>query len=317
MNCRRAVSLALAASLAIPSGLSSIAFADAPSPAAVAEAGRHFQRGVTMYNEADYRAALVEFRRAYEIAPNPAVLYNIGQTYYQLQNYAAALVALGRYLTESGSGAAHRREVEQTIDILQTRVGKVSITTSQPDCEVTVDDELVGKTPLGDPVLVSIGRRKITSVRNGHVTDTRYVDVAAGDTVNVTLSGTTTTSGKAAVAEATEAEPGNTLLTVGWISTAVLGAGAIVFGGLAYTASRNLSDARNEAPTGPEKAAERTQLLKDKSNKVSTYALIADVLGVATVVTGGLTLRMQLSHSSTHEAHLALSPTSIQIAGKF
>jgi len=61
----------------------------------VREAGKHFQRGVTLYNETDYRAALVEFRRAYDLAPNAAVLYNIGETEYQLRDYASALITLG------------------------------------------------------------------------------------------------------------------------------------------------------------------------------------------------------------------------------
>src|SRR6185503_12531419 len=138
----RVASVALVALIALVGGSASIARADVPAK----EASKHFQRGAALYGEADYRAALVEFRRAYEIAPNPAVLYNIGQTYYQLQNYAAALVALGRYLTEAGSGAAHRREVEQTIDTLQTRVGKVAISTTAPGIDITVDDELIGKS---------------------------------------------------------------------------------------------------------------------------------------------------------------------------
>jgi hypothetical protein len=170
MSCR-SVCLAVLICLTIPVSVRT-AHAQA-NASAVAEAGKHFQRGVTMFSEADYRAALVEFRRAYELAPNATVLYNIGQTYYQLQNYAAALVALGRYLTESGASAPHRREVEQTIDTLQTRVGKVAISTTTPGCDITVDDELVGKTPLDEPVLVSIGRRKITALRDGRVAETR------------------------------------------------------------------------------------------------------------------------------------------------
>ena len=34
------------------------------------EADKHFQHGVSLYVEADYRAALVEFTRAYALAPN-------------------------------------------------------------------------------------------------------------------------------------------------------------------------------------------------------------------------------------------------------
>src|SRR3954464_11843156 len=115
MSCRPSY-LVVIASLGLHVGLASSARADTPPPpTAQQKSGKHFQRGVSLYTEADYRAALVEFRRAYEIAPNSAVLYNIGETYYQLQNYAAALSTLQRYLNESGTTAAHRRDVEQTI----------------------------------------------------------------------------------------------------------------------------------------------------------------------------------------------------------
>ncbi|HEU4731668.1 MAG TPA: tetratricopeptide repeat protein, partial [Kofleriaceae bacterium] len=272
MSSRRAVSLTVLASLALSSGALSIARADAPSPAAISDAGKHFQRGVTLYNEADYRAALVEFRRAYEIAPNPAVLYNIGQTYFQLQNYAAALMALGRYLTEAGSSAAHRREVEQTIDTLQARVGKIAVTTSLPDCDITVDDEPVGKTPLADPVLVSIGRRKVSALRDGRVVETRFVDVAAGDTVNLNLSiGEAGARGVPLAPGPDDKPPANRAVRIGWITTGVLGAGAVSTGVVAWLASRDLSDAR--------KSVTSREDLDSKSSRVSKFALAADILG--------------------------------------
>ena len=132
----RVASLALVALLTssvvgvVLGGSATVAYADTPAK----EASKHFQRGVALYGEADYRAALVEFRKAYEIAPNATVLYNIGQTYYQLQNYAAALTTLERYLNEAGAQAAHRSEVETTLEILQSRVVRVSITSNLPGC---------------------------------------------------------------------------------------------------------------------------------------------------------------------------------------
>ncbi|HEX7840914.1 MAG TPA: PEGA domain-containing protein [Kofleriaceae bacterium] len=313
MSYPRAISLAVLASLAIWGGTISVVRADVPSPAAVTDAAKHFQRGVTMYSEADYRAALVEFRRAYEIAPNPAVLYNIGETYYQLQNYAAALVALGRYLTESGQGAAHRREVEQTIDTLQTRVGKVAVTTTQPGCDITVDDELIGKTPLDEPVLVSIGRRKITAMRDGRVAETRFVDVAAGDTVKVALS----TGGDAVVrapappqSEPPKAPAGTNWVTVGWYTTGIAGGIAVVAGGVAIFESHSLSNARNSFPTTHD-------TLTGKADLVKGVSYVADIAGLVALVSGGLTLKYSLSQSSSHEAHVAIAPNGIQIAGKF
>ena len=55
---------------------------------------------MTFYNEADFPAALVEFKRAYALAPAWQVLFNIGQSYFQLRNYADALVTLTRFVDE-------------------------------------------------------------------------------------------------------------------------------------------------------------------------------------------------------------------------
>jgi hypothetical protein len=306
---RRIASLIMVASTA---GLAIPAAAHAePTSSSVKDAGKHFQRGVALYNETDYRAALVEFRRAYEVAPNAAVLYNIGQTYYQLQNYASALTTLERYLIESGATASHRREVEQTIETLRARVGKVLVTTNISDCEITIDDELVGRTPLGEPVLVSIGRRKVTAMHEGRPAETRFVDVAAGDTVKLALSLVDPDVRLApSVAGAEDGAGGGSLITAGWVTTGVLAAGAITAGVYAYRASRDLRNLRSKYPIS------RTDL-DARSSQVNTRSVIADILGAATLVTGGITLVFSLSRSRSSEVHVSVAPNGIQLAGTF
>src|SRR5207253_1725396 len=110
--------------------------------------------GVELYNEGDFRGALVEFKRAYTLLPRANVLYDIGQTEYQLQEYAPALRTLERFLAETGPNAAHRAEVEETVDVLRGRVGRIALTADHGECEVTVDDQPAGTTPLAQPVLV-------------------------------------------------------------------------------------------------------------------------------------------------------------------
>ena len=318
MSCRRSVCLAVLVSLAIPLALHPAAQAQ-PAAAAVSDAAKHFQRGVTMYNEADYRAALVEFRRAYEIAPNAAVLYNIGQTYYQLQNYAAALMALGRYLTEAGPTAPHRRDVEQTIDTLQTRVGKVAISTSAPGADITVDDELVGKSPLDEPVLVSIGRRKITALRDGRVTETRFVDVAAGDTVTVSLAADVRGPAVGAAAPEKHGTSASTIRT-GWIITGIAGAAMLGTGTYAWLASRDLSSARTSSmPVSADAAAIKAKRddLASKSSTVKTFSLIADISALAALAAGGYTLYLSATRSKEEETRVAITPTGFVVAGTF
>jgi hypothetical protein len=280
--------------------------AAAATPSSIKEAGKHFTRGVTLFGEADYRAALVEFRRAYEIAPNAAVLYNLGQTYYQLQNYAAALTALERYLDESPPSATHRHEVEQTLDTLKTRVGRIAIKANVGDAEITVDDELVGKTPLDQPVLVSIGRRKITAMRAGRAPDTRFIDVAAGDTVKVDLR--LTDADDHAIAAGDGAFHRESLITPGWLATGVLGAGAITTGTLAYLSSRTLETDRTTFPTS------RTAL-DHQSSKVVTLSAVADVLAAAALITGGITLTLKWTATTQQEVRVAVTPNSVVLSG--
>jgi hypothetical protein len=289
------------------------AFAD-DSP--TKQAGAHFERGVALYGEADYRAALVEFRRAYEIAPNAAVLYNIGQTYYQLQNYAAALTTFERFLADAGDSPSHKAEVDEFIKTLKSRVGRIAVTVNLPDTEITVDDELAGKSPLSAAIDVSIGRRKVTALHAGRAPETRYVDVAAGETskLDIQLAAPPDLTVKPTDSPgqpATGPEQDSTTLTTSmWIATGVLGVGAIGTGVFAYLASRDLQDARNTFPA--------TQSdLDSKASKVTTLSAIADIAGAATLVVGGIAVYLTLSHSSSHEAHVAVVPGGITIAGSF
>src|SRR5947209_19599304 len=137
----------------------SLAFAGTPAHAAgdnaSREAGKHFQRGVDLYNDGDFRGALVEFRKAYTVWPRANVLYDIGQTEYQLLDYASALKTMERYLAETGPNAAHRSEVESTVEILRGRVGRIALTIDAPDCDVSVDDQDEGTTPVAHPIAYS------------------------------------------------------------------------------------------------------------------------------------------------------------------
>ncbi|HXN30713.1 MAG TPA: PEGA domain-containing protein, partial [Polyangiaceae bacterium] len=265
-----------------------------------------FQRGVVLYSEADYHAALVEFKRAYGLAPNVAVLYNVGETEYQLQDYAAALTTFKRYLAESSPTESHRAEVENSVEVLRTRVGHLSIATTPPGAEVTLDDQLVGKTPLGEPILVSIGHRKVVAMMSGRPPVTRYVDVAADDNVSLSLPLPTPSDGAQASVRSpqltlpSDVPPvsrggGSTARVLGWVATGALAAGAVTFGLLANKEAGNLTTARGTFPT-------TLATLNHDANLTTTYSVIADSLTAAAVVIGGITLFSTVSSLSSNGA---------------
>jgi hypothetical protein len=296
------------------------------------EAEKHFQHGVSLYVEADYRAALVEFTRAYALAPNGIVLFNVAETQYQLRDYAAALASFEHFLAETAMNDPHRSLAESNVRELRTRVGRLRITTVPQGAEVSIDDRVIGRSPFEEPVVVSIGRMTVRAAAPGRASVVRTVDVAAEDDVAVALelpaalpvavrnenNNTTTTAAPTVflseqpTSAASASHNGPAWRTAGWIATGVLAAGALTFGALAYKASRDLSDARNQYFAEPSKI----QHFHDTTVRLSA---IADTLTGAAIVVGGITLFSMLSArgETTSTGSVAIGPGSIGFAASF
>ncbi len=163
----------------------------APASESATEARTHFGRGVTFYDEADYSAALVEFSRAYAIAPTWQVLFNIGQSYFQIHDYARALVTLKRFVDEGQDRIPPERralvDAERT-GSRQSRRPREHRVQRRRGATIRVDDVVVGvAVPLSEPVLVSVGVRKISATVAGREPVEQEASVPVGETVDVRL----------------------------------------------------------------------------------------------------------------------------------
>jgi hypothetical protein len=252
---------------------------------------------VSLYGEADYRGALVEFKRASGLVPNPAVLYNVGETEYQLQEYASALVTFERYLAESGAADPHRAEVEAAVRTLKTRVGHLSITSSPSDAEITIDDQPIGKTPIDKLVMVSAGRRKVVATLAGRAPATKYIDVAAEDVVTVSLQLPPPSAAPPDQPLPVRPIPtdhpapeshGSGWRVAGWVATGSFAVVAATFGWLALKESNDLKTERSSYPTS-------APALDHAGNLTMRYSVLADSLGAAALIVGGITLYSTLS----------------------
>src|SRR5688500_535179 len=135
-------------------------FADAPKPEDVAEARQRYKKGLDLYEDGAFDAALIEFQRAYDTAPSYKILYNIGLVHLQLNDYAGALRSFKKYLDDGGKrlDAKRRGEVEREVKKLEGRVANLEIKSNVEGAEVLVDDLEVGETPLDAAVLVNAGK---------------------------------------------------------------------------------------------------------------------------------------------------------------
>jgi hypothetical protein len=279
------------------------------------EAAKHFQRGVDLYNDGDFRGALVEFKKAYSTWPRANVLYDIGQTEYQLLDYASALRTMERYLAETGSTAPHRQDVEASVEILRGRVGRVAVT-SESGCDVTVDDQPAGTTPLDGPVLVSVGQRKIAVNCSGQRSVAKRVEVAAGETLPVELRPAPMPGNLLRAAtvphETKKDEPGKGYIT-GWIVSGVLVAGTIALGATTLVEQSKLSSLRNSYPVA--KAD-----LDRQSSLTLGLAISSDILGAASLVAAGVSTYLTIKHHKFERGRsvkVGLTMNGVQVGGTF
>ena len=155
------------------------------------EADRHFKSGVALFGEQKFAEALAEFERAYEIAPNPIVLYNIASCHRELSHYAEAVKFYNRFLaeTEGKDGTAARLSAAKSeLDGILSRIARVSVTV--PDgASLTLDGNALGTMPgLEMPLIVAPGEHKLVAKLEGKRDGEKVVRVASGDDVKIEIA---------------------------------------------------------------------------------------------------------------------------------
>jgi hypothetical protein len=292
-----------------------------PSAAQVADAQARFRRALELHDEGNLDAARTELHRAYDIAPNYKVLFNLAQVEFELLDYPAALATFEKYLNEGGDRVPKERRVQVQNDIekLRGRLGSIEIAVNVSGSLIAVDDVTVGTTPLLRPIVVSAGRRRITVSQNGYTTETRLVDVAGGDhgtmTFELVVAARAVAPAVPVPVEATAPPPappaetpapapetssGRSVPWVGWVATAALAVGAGITGGLALQRSQMLASER--ARYGVDRS-DLDRLEKEATN----FAVASDICAGAAAFAGIISLYLTVSPSGEHKSEQARS----------
>jgi len=272
------------------------AAATAPSPAVSAEvlkeAGERYARGLALYGDGEFLLALVEFERAYEVAPDFRLLFNIAQTKVQLQEYLGAAQSYEAYLVQGAASLPpeRRAQVEEALKALRERVGRISVQVNRDNVDVFIDDQKVGRAPITQALTVNVGRHRVAARGADGANDAQVIDLAGGDIVEVRLNLAAPSAAPSAAAPVQTAVPDAPLsgMKKGAIGTWAGGGAALIGGlvtGLMTMSSGDKLDKLLETREVDQKAAE------DRRDTTRTLALTTDVLigvGAALAVTGTL-----------------------------
>jgi tetratricopeptide (TPR) repeat protein len=263
------------------------------------DARAHHRRGVEFYGRGRFAEALAEFEGAYALHASPGLLFNLGQTQYQLRHYARALRSLHQYLATATNLTEERSaDVREQLEDLKAKTGQVALSIDVMGATVSLDGRPLGSSPLTDPVLVDAGQHRIDVKRSGYSARTAAVDVEGGQLVRLHLKLVPLPSQPSVPLPP---EPGRALQTSLWIVTA--GLGALAVGGVVGTwVQRERYEEARRSPQSGDPAQVRHGL-DDERSDVRRWALAADVLAAACAMTGGLALYVSL------QAPAELEPT--------
>jgi PEGA domain/Tetratricopeptide repeat len=285
-----------------------------PAAAGGEEASNHFKRGLQLFDEGDYTLALVEFERAYQLAPNYRALYNIALVNMQLGRYADAARTFEKYLHDGGSAIAPARlaEVNKTLAELKLRTATVDITTSVSGAEVTLDGKPLDLSALHGPMEIDAGEHTLRATAPGYGAANRTVTLAGGDKAVVRLD-------LALLATNRPEAPArvHTIFWPGFAATAALAAGAIVSGVIMLDERSHLNQLQS-MPSDPSTAANDASQRASTANRANTAALSADVFTGLAVVAGGVSLYLSLGPDHPAKSpSIAIGPQKVALAVPF
>jgi hypothetical protein len=162
--------------------------APASAPTAVkVEARERFDTGLHLFEKGENAGALAEFKRAYQLIPNPLVLYNMGLVYAAMNRPVESVDTLSQFLVDAGTANVEQRAHGEQVRNEQTRrIAQLVVLTDHP-ATVEVDGVEVGRTPLTKPIRVASGSHVVAVEAPGFLGSRREVTLAGQITETVAM----------------------------------------------------------------------------------------------------------------------------------
>ncbi len=288
------------------------------------EAADHFDRGVELYQEGNFDAALVELERAYQLTSNYRLLFNLGQIQVERQQYVEAIALYELYLERGGAKVpdARKQRVLDELTRLRERVARLEVATNVEGAELWIDERLVGTLPLSKPLWIDAGVSRVRVTKPGYEPHSYELRVAGGERPRLALP-LTRTQPLAPPPAATPAssEPvgvrDDTPFWLGVTATGALAGASVTLALLAKSANDELGDQLDRIPVDREE-------LSDTRRRVKTFAVLADGFGAAALVSAAVTTYFLLSephrqNSASRDSSLTLGvrDRGVTLSGSF
>ncbi len=156
----------------------------------VERARSHFQAGLAHAKQGDWSSALADFSAAYELAPEPAVLFNLAGAQYRCGKLLASNTNYRRLLASNQLSVAQRSAATRQIERIERRMPRlrVHIDGLRDDDRVLLDRARLYPDELDRDMWVDPGKHELSVQRGAGSPEARTATLVEGERRVLALS---------------------------------------------------------------------------------------------------------------------------------
>jgi hypothetical protein len=139
------------------------------SEALTGQAQADYQAAKLLYGDGDFAGASLKFKQAFDASKDVRLLWNMAACEKNLRHYSKVYTLVQRYAELGGSvlPESDKKDAADLLDAMKSYISRVKISVNEPEATITIDDEVIGMSPLMEPVLLDMGSRRIRVTKPG------------------------------------------------------------------------------------------------------------------------------------------------------
>jgi hypothetical protein len=158
-------------------------------PADPAVARTRWNEGARALASGDLEGARLAFQAAYDVLPNLELAQSLGEVEYRTRHFADAVRHLTMALDSRKLSREERKLSKKSLQKALAQVGMLVVQVNVEGADVLIDNELIGRSPLGQsPWYIDFGAHQVTVHKDAYADLTQKAELAPGETVRLSFT---------------------------------------------------------------------------------------------------------------------------------
>jgi len=159
------------------------------SEALTGQAQADYQAAKLLYGDGDFAGASLKFKQAFDASKDVRLLWNMAACEKNLRHYSKVYKLVERYVELGGSvlSESDKKDAADLLDAMKSYISRAKFTVNEMDATISVDDEVVGMSPLMETVLLDMGARRVRVTKPGFAEYSETLQVQGASELPITI----------------------------------------------------------------------------------------------------------------------------------